>query len=100
VSITGHSPPQSVGGTPNTPSLEESGESMSGASSEGPNSPDSKLATTLEQERVEIIQVQEAGTGVLGLVKPNAGILEKMSGEMTPTGDEGRVHLKVVTMVV
>jgi len=72
---------------------------MSGASSEGPDSPDPKLATALEQERVEVVQVQEAVMDELRLVRPDAGVrLEKMSGEMTPTGGEGRQHLNSVSM--
>lgn len=78
----------------------ESGGSLSGASSEGPDSPDPKLAAALEQERVEIIQVQEAATDMLGLVRPDAGVrFEKMSGEMTPTGGQGRAHPDSVTMI-
>lgn len=73
------------------PSLVESGGSLSGASSEGPDSPDPKLAAALEQERVEIVQVQEAAIDMLGIVRPEAGVsvrFEKMSGEMTPTGGQ------------
>jgi len=100
VSVMGHSPPRSIGSTTYPPSLVESGESVSGASSEGPDSPDPKLAATLEQERVEIVQAQEAAIDNSGLVRPDASIrLEKMSGEMTPTGDQAGGHLNSVTMI-
>ena len=95
-----HSPPRSIGSTTYPPSLVESRGSTSGASSEGPDSPDPKLAAALEQERVEIVQVQEAAIDALGLVRPDAGVrFEKMSGEMTPTGAQGRTHPDSVTMI-
>ena len=73
---------------------------MSGASSEGPDSPDPKLAAALEQERVEIVQVQEAAIDELGLVRPDAGVrFEKMSGEMTPTDGPRRAHSNSVTII-
>lgn len=82
------------------PSLEESGASMSGASSEGPDSPDPKLVAALEQERVEIVQVQEPAVDELGLVRPDVGVRsEKMSGEMTPTGGQRRAQSNSVTII-
>jgi hypothetical protein len=73
---------------------------MSGASSAGPDSPDPKLAAALEQERVEVVQVQEAAVDKLGLVRPDTGVLfEKTSGERTPTGDQEREQPNSVTMI-
>jgi len=71
---------------------------MSGASSEGPDSPDPKPAAALE--RVEVVQVHEPAIDKLGLVRlDTGGRLDKRSGEVTPTGGAGRVHLDSVTMV-
>jgi len=96
--MTGRSPPRSIGSTSYTPSLEESRGSLSGASSEGPDSPDPKPAAALE--RVEIVQVQEAAIDEFGLVRLDAGVkTEKRSGEVTPTGGRGRVHADSVTTV-
>ena len=99
-SAIAHSPPRSIGSTTYPPSLVESRGSTSGASSEGPDSPDPKLAAALEQERVEIVQVQETAIDALGIVRPDAGVrFEKMSGEMTPTGGRARAHPDSVTMI-
>jgi len=82
------------------PSLVESGGSTSGASSEGPASPDPKLAAALEQERVEIVQVQDTAIDKLELVRPDAGVrFEKTSGEMTPTGGQRRGHPDSMTVM-
>lgn len=95
MSLTGHSPPRSIGSTSYTPSLDESRGSLSGASSEGPDSPDPKPAAALE--RVEIVQVQEINE--LGFVRPDAGVkIDKTSGDVTPTGG-GRAYADSVTIV-
>ena len=67
---------------------------MSGASSEGPDSPDPKPAAALQ--RVEIV-TQEIDE--FGLVRSDAGVNpDKRSGEVTPTGGGGR-HTDSVTIV-
>lgn len=65
---------------------------MSGASSEGPDSPEPKLAAVLE--RLGIVHIEDNDGDERGVVRPGAGVrLERKSGELTPTRGGAGAHI-------
>jgi hypothetical protein len=74
---------------------------MSGASSEGPDSPDHKYAVAPGVDIVQVrVHVQDQDEARVVRLDAGAGLrLDKKSGEVTPTGG-GRMHAGPMTMVV